>query len=181
MNEILVIVEFFSGVPEGWMPSLKDDESGIGLIGGSAWTALGDEGSGLGLIHFADEACASAHLRSRIESLPEGDPMPVVPSTVRHLRLEGRHGLRLEDTRVGGYLTLVHRLAGPGFGGEESDAVAESLEAIEPLEGYAGHLRGVNAALPDEVWAIVFWSVPPVLPHPPADDGLTVAHYRRVH
>ena len=178
VNDLLVLADFAEGAPDGWTPEAGDHETG--LLGGSLWTALDGLGAGLGLLHFTGEDAAEAHLQARVESYPEDRAPRDVASAIRHLRLVGHHGMDLEGTHVGGYLTLAHRLAAPGYGDVESRAMTEDLESISLLEGYAGHLRGVNVALPDEVWAVVFWSEPPIVPHTGVDDGLTVAHYRRV-
>lgn len=101
-----------------------------------------------------------------------------MPRSVRHVEIESYHGQSPNALTAGTYLSVFHAVTSPGYGEDAGRWVEETLEGIEATEGYAGHLRGTNVALPDEIYALVVWIAPPdfVLPTDPAN----YAHYRRV-
>ena len=175
-----MLVSFDGAPPSQWRPNVGAESDGDGYLGGSLWTGVGEAETALGVTHFADAESAALHLRQRAEDPDIVERIADVPPTVRHLRVEGHHGARLESSEVGGYLTTLHLVASPGYGAEAGAQMEDGLASIATLEGYAGYVRGVNAALEDETWALVLWSAPPVLAAPTDLEGVVVEHFRRV-
>ncbi len=172
----LVLVEFEGDLP----PSLDSNESGEGFQGASGWIGVGACESSIRILHFDDQAAANERLRQRINSSDAPPQIRDVPPVVHHILIEQHRGKTSEHTAVGSYLSVVHTVTAPGYGDVVSQEIEESLESLELVEGYAGHIRGHNVALPDEIWALIFWTSPPILPAPPDIEGTSIEHYRRV-
>lgn len=178
MTGFLVVVSFEGEPPPDSPSDVVHEEPSGGFLGASMWLGLGESATAISLIHFADRESADAHLRERVESTDAPPRTLAIPPTVRHLCLVEGHGRTLDASSVGSYVSLVHTLAAPGYGAESGREVEETLEAISLIEGYAGHLRGFDVSLEDEVWALVFWDTPPVIEVPP--DVAAVENYRRL-
>lgn len=177
MIGFLVVVLFEGEPPPDSASDLVDDAPSGGFLGASVWLGLGESATAVSLIHFADREAADAHLRERIESTDAPPRALAIPPTIHHLCLVEGHGRTLDSSPVGSYVSLVHTLAAPGYGAESGQRVEETLKAVSLIEGYAGHLRGFDVSLEDEVWALIFWDAPPVLTVPTI---ATVDHYRRL-
>ena len=173
----LVVVRFDGVPPPDSASDLVHEAHRGGFLGASVWLGLGETASSIALIHFADRASADAHLRERVERL-DVPPLPAAPPTVHHVCLVESHGRTLDPSPVGSYVTLLHTLAAPGYGAETGERIEETLESIALLEGYAGHLRGFDVSLEDEVWSLVFWNSPPVVEVPASVTNID--HYRRL-
>ena len=174
-----LVVVLFEGEPPPDSPTdLVHEAHRGGFLGASVWLGLGQAATALAILHFADRASADGHLRERVERLDVPPQVTAAPPAVHHLCLVEAHGRTLDSAPVGSYVTLLHALAAPGYGAEMGGQIEETLESIGLLEGYAGHLRGFDVGLEDEVWSLVFWDSPPVVAVP---EGVTnVDHYRRL-
>lgn len=180
MIGFLVLVTFEGVPPPDSAKDLVHEELSGGFLGASVWVGLGESATAVSMIHFTDREAADEHLRERVERSSAPPRALRFPPTIRHLELAEAHGGSLESAPVGSYVSLFHVLADPGYGNDIGREVEETLQSIALLDGYAGHLRGFDVSLEDEVWGIAFWSSPPVLPTAPDRQDASVEHYRRL-
>ncbi|GEM_PF-4553764 len=175
MPGFLIVLTF-----EGAAPSTPPENDPNGDAEPSLWIGVGRDERALSIRSFESRAEADAHLQARVdgaETLPEPDG--AIPS-VQGIEIVRRQGPGLDGAAVGSYLSAVQSLAHPGYGSEAGRRLDETLAGVESIPGYAGHVRGYNAALPDENWAFVFWSSPPVIDHDRTEEDLHIERYRRV-
>jgi len=172
----LVLVEFTGDLP---LPQAIETPS-PGFLGSSGWIGVGAMEASLRLVHFEDQAAAAEFLRERVENSDEPPRTQAIPPTIHHVAIQQRAGKTLERADIGSYLTSFRVVAAPGFGQVAAQDIEETLESLQLVEGYAGHIQGYSVALPDEIWALILWNSPPVLPAPPSGDEARIEHYRRI-
>jgi hypothetical protein len=172
----LVLVEYAGELPEAQAIATPSP----GFLGASGWTGVGAVEASLRLVHFEDQAAAAEFLRERVENSDEPPRTQAIPPTIHHVAIQHHAGKTLERADVGSYLTSLRVVAAPGYGEVAAQDIEETLESLQLVEGYAGHIQGYSVALPDEIWALVLWNSPPLLPAPPAGDEAQIEHYRRI-
>lgn len=167
-QSVIIIRTSFLEIPEvGHLKSYFENawkalQSVPGYQAGGVWKDWEDSKKHLILYFYESPEAAEEGLKviTKTRLLVESQSLPQEPSEVMRIRVVEAKGILGDQPTSAQYLSFSMRIADPGRACELKEDLSTVFAESTLLEGFCGHLIGVNDVLEEEVIGLAAWNSP---------------------